>query len=500
MVRCILILLIGAVSALACPTPGGTGTTDGGLITYHCIPANMATACTAGAMYSYSSQNQNSMVGEPPRCMDLYYNTADGPSNTNDTIVFIASGGNTADGGNGTHDWGSGFELGNGTAPAVIYALVDGTAISGKHFNWIDIQHSLSGLSTLHANINAGDTSFQLDSSTGWWPQAQPYTVTIDTEQMCVTASNATYAGPWTVTVTRACNGTTAASHTSGAYAFAADSSFVSSAYPTSSCDLSVLLSYLATKMGSTIPGRKDRIFLTGLSNGAYLVNMAALIGKSLLPSCTSEWSDTSWTIQSVYTMSSKPDMGAVAMLVYTGANSPSPYNAGDDGSEPKTATATTGPGTTGQAPSASTMTLTAPYAASGIPTTGANATYTTAHVWSPQFCMKLNFSLCGSAVDSYNPFISMMIGALDNDVGAVQQITFGATAPGTQYAVLSSSGHILDLITSTASGTAGTCSGSGGACLYSQAINGLIALLNRVTGSPNVRSTWAGVNAAGVY
>jgi hypothetical protein len=74
-----------------------------------------------------------------------------------------------------------------------------------------------SGELTLSGNINSSDTSITIASTGALLSTTEePYSIILDSEELTVTTVTGA-SSPQTVTVTRGANGTTAASHTSGA-------------------------------------------------------------------------------------------------------------------------------------------------------------------------------------------------------------------------------------------------------------------------------------------
>jgi hypothetical protein len=296
----------------------------------------------------------------------------------------------------------------------------------------------------------------------------------------------------------RGYNGTTAASHLQNEWAWPQDTAGVAAALPSSLCDLVTLLSYLSTNMGNgSVPGRKDRIWLYGWSHGAYMAQWVNQAGKSLLRSgmCNSEWTDTSWTVQGAFMISTKADQGLVAMNSYVGPNQPSPYTVASPVDETTSGAALTGRNATG-VPSFSSATLTAAaYTINGLPTVGANSAYAQAETYAPQFCQPGNYASCATGIDSPIPQEWINVGDLDSDVGAVQQVNFAQTATGIKVTLVQWPG-----IDHTANFDTGPgCDASGAPCWDGPVVEDMLHFFSGATLAP-ARGTTSGLVASGLY
>jgi hypothetical protein len=157
-------------------TGGTSGTADGGKVTYTCAAATIAANCVTGATLpgQYSTQTYSALPTEPKRCMIYEMNTADGLTNTNDTLIGPRQGAGMHPFGTGSLDWTGGFGFSNGTQPRFDYSVVDGT--DGKHYNIIMPQYTLAGHGQFAAAINASTCSFTINGSgADYWPQSATY-------------------------------------------------------------------------------------------------------------------------------------------------------------------------------------------------------------------------------------------------------------------------------------------------------------------------------------
>jgi hypothetical protein len=242
-------------NTLHCPCTVGTScTTDGGLVTAVCgIQAYVTTACSSGALYSYGSGPFSSFNGAYPPCMDVYYNTADGATNSNPTIVIGPEGGDAT----AAADWCAGFNFANGSEPAAGWGLIDGTAFAGtvaagQHWNIVCPQTSSIANMLTNGAVTAGATGVAITNGGDdhFWP-GTPYTICVDVlNQECfpVTSQTGSYVAPGTITAS--ISGAFANNHASGVYVWAEDSNGQGGpAYPTyykwSVCDYARVMAYL---------------------------------------------------------------------------------------------------------------------------------------------------------------------------------------------------------------------------------------------------------------
>ena len=318
-----------------CPCGSGhTCTTDGGLVTAVCgIQATITTPCTSGVLYSYGSRPLTTFKGFPEPCMDVYYNTADGPHNHNVTFVEAPQGGNASA---KNMDQCAGFSAANGSQPAAFWGLIDGSAFAGTvaagtHLNAVCVQLGLQVVAKLNADYAAGVTSIQVAGLSGgshYWPQGPGYTMCIDTfNQECIPVTAQTNCSPpytsnCVYDVTLASPTKYAHNHIiegiSAIYVWGVDSNrFGTPAYPNAlmfgTCDTVRLFSYL-----NGVIGNKQYI-AWGVSGTTITMENAIAYGKTLEglaapQGCGFASPDTSWQVIGTYLVSPPPDFGALTV------------------------------------------------------------------------------------------------------------------------------------------------------------------------------------------
>jgi len=492
-------------------------TYDSGMVT--CVAGTTSLMYTYGsagsaALGTYSANTYSAVPGEPVRTMVFCYNTADGLSNKNRTIINTSKGGNIGTyGANANCLWCVNFDTTNGTVPSWMLSAVEGTANAfNVHYNVIFPQYTFSAAGQLNAaqtDTTSGPGVINNINQPSFWPPSSlvsgsaPYVLHFATgEKEEVTATTGT--GPFTVTsFVRGFGGTTATTHTTSELFWLEDTSGVGIGYPGSICDLAVLAAYLSNVMGNgNVPGTKDGLLCLGWSNGGFLCQELNQVGHSILKngSCNSDYADNGFVIQKIAAISSKPDMGATTTMTTWAPGAPSPYSVTADGTEPNTGTASTGWNSAGF-PAYSTITLTSPYTISGLPTTGANAGYTQAKLWSPQFNQPGN---CLSPVgcDPHPGAEYLVCGQADTDVSCLPQHVFGTTTLiPTILSEQASVGHTANFDDNNGVGTGCGASGNSQACANGAVMQGIMRFFaSGGIGSASPAGSGASGSSGGIF
>ena len=259
---CFALPAVAQNNTIKCPAgSGNTATVDGGLVTCACgIGATPQTALYTGSLYSYGSSPFASFNNAFMPAMDVCYNTADGPHNTNPTLITMPTGGNSTSG----TDWSMGLWATNGSVGPGAWGLIDGTTL-GVHWNVVAPQtQSWPGNAiALNTSVSAGAVNPTLslnNIAAHYWPTGTPYILCLDVRnQECfpVSSTGNPYSSPFNVTIT----GTLAYNHTGGAAGvgapvWAEDSNGQGGpTYPTyykwTTCDISRAMSYLNGVIGN---------------------------------------------------------------------------------------------------------------------------------------------------------------------------------------------------------------------------------------------------------
>lgn len=504
------LLLAGLCFALhagaqsACPTPGGTGTTDGGLVSYSCGPANaLITACPSNALSKYAPTPLTNLPTEPNPCMDFYYNTADGATNQNPTIIISGTAGNIGMGTAGAIDWSAGLGATNGTAPNIVYSLVDGTAFdgtpyAGKHWNVVAVYTTLMAFAQINGAISAGATSAQVyvgglaggGNKNNFWPNTTGYNLYIGGDLVGPINSqtgtwgasgNGQFTLGWTTGVTNA--------HASGevAWAVGTDGSGAPGATCMGQlamvCDVARAMVYLTTNSfpvaGSpTVPGN-GRFYYFGISGGATtgvkLPSSWKALALALNPSA-----NVTGTLLGLTGISPDPDYGnsAVIQNVASNPNQLSPCGNIGGWNQPVpygTPWPQTGPVIYTVSPSAAaatTISIGATSSVNGLPVTGANSAFNIDRGFSGQG-MYANLGYVPVNSDGYIGRSRIEIGSVDNQNPCWAQVNFGLTVPGASPNVVVGAGHGAGDTVET-----GGCSVAGVVCYNSAPIQDFFSQL----------------------
>ena len=511
-----------------CPYPGGSGTTDGGQVTAVCGPNNTITGtCGASALTSYASAPLTNSPGEPQPCMDFYYNTADGPTNHNPTMILLRGGGNVFMGLSGVIDWSQGMITPNGTAPSPVYAVVDGsaftgTASAGKHWNAVVLSFTLQAWGQLGSGISAGSTSAQVNvggSSGGggssYWPNATGYNLYIGGDLVGpVTIQNGTWGNLGNGVFTLGWTTGIANAHPAGElmWAVGTDGSGAPTAPCTGQlaqvCDLGRALSYLTANSypataTPTVPGN-GHFYLWGASGGATTIAKALVSWKALLTACRASGLSScagtpnlTGTIDGAHLLSPNLDSGAVAVAssIFPNQVAPcSPITSWNFG-VPAGYMPQGGPAVYTYSPPTSSVTSISAgttLAFGGLPQTGGNGVFLYNRSVSAAGIMAKSGSVPTNS-DNFIPKTDTFIGSQDNSTICASQVDFGATTPGATYHVLAGGVHEADIYTLT-----GGCSIAFVACYYSNEIKQLIADMSNLYVYGN--STASGIAGSGVF
>jgi len=504
-----------------CPTPGGTGTTDGGLVSYSCGPANgISGTCQATALGKYASSPLTNLQGEIQPCMDVYYNTADGATNHNPTIILSGTSGNIGMGTSGAIDWSVGLAQTDGQN--IVYSLVDGSAFAGtpsagKHYNVVTVYGTLMAWAQINGAMSAGATSTQIyigglldgGSHNDFWPNATGYNMYIGGDLVGpITSQTGTWGSSGTGILTVSWATGVANAHPSGENAFAVgtDGSGAPSAtcmgQLAMSCDIGRAMTYLTANSypaaGSpTVPGN-GHFFYFGVSGGATTGVKLISTWKALALALNSG-ANVSGTLDGMFGVSPDPDYGNSAVIQSVGSpDQVSPCSSIATWNQPVASGPwpQTGPGIYTATPagvaSVTTISVGATKSINGLPVTGANAAFLYDRGFSGQG-IAANMGYVPVNSDHYLGRTYLEIGQTDNQNPCSAQYNFGATIPGASYRILSGYGHGADLTTQT-----GSCTVSGATCYNSQTIKDFISLVANmyVYGSRQA----SGMNASGVY
>lgn len=508
----------------ACPTPGGTGTTDGGLVSYSCGPANaLTTACPANALTKYASTPLTNLQTEPNPCMDFYYNTADGATNHNPTFIISGVAGNISMSTAGAIDWTAGLAATNGTAPNIVYSLVDGTAFAGtayagKHFNVVAVYTTIMAFAQINGNILAGATSAQVyvgglaigGNNKGFWPNATGYNLYIGGDLVGPITSqtgtwgaggNGQFTVSWTTGITNA--------HSSGdvAWAVGTDGSGAPGATCMGQlamvCDVARAMVYLTTNSfpvaGSpTVPGN-GQFFYFGISGGGTtgvkLLSSWKALALALNPSA-----NVTGTLIGINAISPDPDYGnsSVIQNVSSNPNQLSPCGNIASWNQPVgygVPWPQVGPTVYTVSPAAAavtTISIGATTSVNGLPVTGANSAFSINRGFSGQG-MFANQGYVPVNSDGYVGRTRVEVGSVDNQNPCWAQLNFGMTVPGASYNLVAGAGHGAGDAVET-----GGCTVTGAVCYNSVPIQDLFAQLGSLFVYGNHAD--AGVTGAGVF
>ncbi len=461
-----------------CPSPGNTGTTDGGLVSYSCAPANIITTtvgtCASGSLNCFANSPLTELPGANQPWMDFYYNTADGIHNTNPTVIIYHSGANEtmADGGlpAGEIDLSDGLVATNGKAPSIIYSMVDGsfwtgTPMAGKHVNVVAASFSLFGYAGLTSAVSAGATSLPIttrQNCTYFWPSQPPYSIWIGTENHVVTAQS----GNW------GCSG-----GGNGHYTLTLQSPGLANSYaaqtvlwpmgnegadgPTSPCQASLkpvadfgrLISYLTANVG-TIPGN-GHYMLFGFSGAGDTFSKVPYVWKTMQnePSpCGTPNADQNGVIDRVFLLSPDTDYGAEAVEASIYPHQVAPCAVVSSwGPTYKGVMWLSGPGINNYNGGVASVTSISPegYAFGGLTNGGANSNFTWVQGTSAVGLRTGNGIIAPNA-DGYVPLFRLDGGENDESNLCATQVNFGETTPGTTYNIQAGQAHGGDLYTAT--------------------------------------------------
>ena len=516
-----------------CPFPGthGTYTSYKGVsITAYCGPSNsVTTACQAGAFGSYASGPITNMPGEPNPCMDVYYLTSAGPTNTFPSFVIMKSGYNASIGNPyGNVNWGDGWNSvtgANGSNDDVVSALVDGTAftgtaLAGTHFNVYILDYSQFAWGMLQTGISSGVNSFSVNcggtfSGHGAIGHFCPNAVTpnapnvyMDGENLGPATAISVNLGTFVATVTT--TNSTSVSHSTNANVWFSGSAGEGS--PSSPCTGQLLqvadgaraLSYITSQIG-TLPGNGHYVWL-GLSGGAETGVKIMMIWKNMLaePSpCGIASPNTSGTLDAVGVVSPDADAGVVSIEGTGGSGiSASQLAPCGNGStitfnpDPVGYPFTAGPevGVLGGTASVSTVSTGSTTSTCGLPVTGANALFNFARSVTGS---GLSAPQCNGYVavdsDNFQPAGVVVAGPTDATFICSQQRNFGVATAGFTSTVVAGTGHGADLNVET------NCPGGNTsyACVGSASVQAIYAMLIRAYVHGNVSA--GGIASGGV-
>jgi hypothetical protein len=497
-----LLFCSARLASAQCPTYGGTGTTDGGAVTYHCRPKHINQPCENSAFGSYGVKPSD-LPGQPEPCMSYYYNTADGPHNTNTTIIMMRGGGNSFVGSMsdpGNVDWDNGAATSNNGQPVLAYALVDGTAVPGKHFNFVSIQFSMFAGAFLHGDISPGDTSFRIDGSnacTHFWPQAAPYRISVESERMEVSAQTGTYGtcreSGYTVTVPAGVK----RKHPANSPVWGIDSKGMgdgATAGLNTMCSMAAALSYLSKNAGGSLPGNRHFILIAN-SAASYTASMVQMVGKSILSQglCGVPDPDVSWTIDGAFYWGAIIDYGPYFILSYMLAHQVSPCTSSTVSSNG--AGISLGPISADLGGIANAASLDVKnFHLAGLTAVSPTPIFTYGRNVSAQGCLIGGFNsgcLWKPNPDGFLGKIWLEIGGNDQSAGCAAALNFASTTPGAGYRVIAGGGHDGGMYTGRGcSGNPGT---RAGLCYNGQSVQDLIAFIASLGNNTTNRSGRSG-------
>jgi hypothetical protein len=459
--------------------------------------------------------------------MDFYYNTADGVTNHNPTLILLRAGGNIFMGASGAVDWSNGMITPNGTAPSLVYSVVDGSAFTGtpsagKHWNVVVLSFTLQAWGVLGSGISAGSTSAQVivggtggGGNTYYWPNATGYNLYIGGDLVGpVTSQGGTWGFYGSGSYTLGWSAGIANSHPAGElmWAVGTDGSGAPNAPCTGQlaqvCDLGRALSYLTANSypaaaNQTVPGN-GHFYLWGASGGASTIAKALLSWKALLTACKtsglascSGTPNLTGTIDGAHLLSPNLDSGAVAVAASVFPNQVAPcqpitnWNLGfPNGTSPQS-----GPAVEAMSPpisSVTTISAGSTVAFGGLPETGGNSAFLYNRGVSAVGILARSGSVPLDQ-DNFMPKTDTFIGGLDTQTICASQVDFGTTTPGATYHILPNGFHEADIFTLTKG-----CSQPFVACYYSNEIQQLVSDMSTLYVYGN--STASGVAGSGVF